>query len=315
MKRTLDSEGEILGQGRFRYRVNRFWGRLDPVRYPVVDCHGVAEDKAGRVLVLTNETRNNFLAYNKRGELLTTWEHRFPKAHGLELREEQGEEVAWITDHGIAVVSKCTLDGRELRRVGYEAVAALYPDREKYRPTNVAVMPEGDFYVSDGYGSHFVHHFDPDWRYISTFGGVGPAPENFRQPHAVWHDTRPGKPPVLVCDRGNAALKWFSREGRLERIVPLPGAKPSNVALWRDGHLIIPSIDGMILVLDGDDRVVSVIGGEAPRYEGGVLQPIRAFNYSLFHPHDVHIDTVGDLYVVQWNSNNTYPLKLERLPA
>jgi len=40
---------------------------------------------------------------------------------------------------------------------------------------------------------------------------------------------------------------------------------------------------------------------------------VRVFNDSLYHPHDVHADSRGDLYVPQWNSNHTYPVKLERV--
>ena len=61
-------EGEILGQGDFRYRANRFWGVLDRQRYPVQDCHGISEDRHGRIVTLTNHARNNLIAYEKGGD-------------------------------------------------------------------------------------------------------------------------------------------------------------------------------------------------------------------------------------------------------
>jgi len=82
----------------------------------------------------------------------------------------------------------------------------------------------------------------------------------------------------------------------------------------------------MILILDGADRVVSVVGsiarsasccgailGEPPVYTDGKLQRLSNFNYTFNHPHDVHVDSTGALYVVQWDSNQTYPIKLEPL--
>ena len=304
--------GEVLGQGAFRYRVDQSWGVLDPQRYPVEDCQAVVEDRQGRILVLTNDTRNNLLAYSKSGAVLSAWEHRFPAAHGLEISLVGGEERLWIVDHDLQVVSLCTLDGREVRRLEAALVAKPYAHLTDYHPTNVAVMPAGDFYVTDGYGAHFIHHLDPDWKFISSFGGSGKNPEQFDCPHAIWHDTRAGKPPLLVCDRGHAALKWFSLEGRLEKVVQLPGTQPSNVSLLGD-HLVVASLNAMLLVLDKDDRLVSAIGGLPPVYNDGALQPVRVYNHSLYHPHDIHVDSRGDLYVPQWDSNHTYPVKLSRV--
>ncbi len=312
-------DGEILGQGDFRYRARRYWGRLDRAKYPVRDCHGIAEDRNGRIVLLTNDTHNNLIAYDKPGKFLAAWENRFPAAHGLDITDHQGEDRYWITDHDVQSVSMCSPDGHELRRIGPDAVASKYSDLKKYHPTNSAVAPEGDFFVTDGYGSSFVHHFDPDWKYISTFGGPGDAPSNLNTPHSAWIDMRSGKPSVLICDRGNEMLKWFSLSGELQKVVSVPGAQPGNAAPFGGylgkltDHLAIASLNGMILILDGSDRVVSAVGGEPPVYADGKLQPLQVFNYTFNHPHDVYVDAAGALYVAQWWSNQSYPIKLELL--
>lgn len=308
------SEAERLGQGAFQYYADRYWGLLERRRYPVKDCHGISEDQAGRIVMLTNDTRNNLIAYAKSGQFHAAWETRFPAAHGLEITAYAEGERYWITDHDRQVVSVCTPDGRELRVTGPDAVARMYPDMTRYHPTNTAILPDGQFFVSDGYGSSFVHHFDPDGRYISSFGGEGDAPEKLRQPHAVWIDTRSGKPSLLVCDRQHEMLKWYSVSGELLKVVPVPGSQPSNVAAFSgkyQDHLAIASLNGMILIVDGADRVVACVGGEPPEYVDGKLQPLSVFNYTFNHPHDVYVDKTGALYVVQWWSNQTYPLKLE----
>jgi len=311
---------ELLGQGAFQYHANRFWGLLDRQRYPVADCHGVCEDRAGRIVMLTNDTHNNLIAYTRSGQFRAAWETRFPAAHGLDIVEHGDEERYWITDHDRQVVSVCTPEGREVRVTGPEAVAHKYPDLGRYHPTNSATLPDGQFYVSDGYGSSFVHHFDPDGRYISSFGGEGDAPEQLRTPHAVWIDTRSGKPLLMICDRSHDMLKWFSLSGELLRVVAVPGLQPSNVAAFSGqyhDHLAVNGLNGMILILDGSDRVVSCVGGDPPKYVDGKLQPLSAYNYTFIHPHDVYVDKAHALYVVQWASNQTYPIKLElakRLP-
>jgi hypothetical protein len=313
-------EEEILGQGEFRYRAVRHWGVLDRSRYPVKDCHGMTEDRNGRIVMLTNDTHNNLIAYDRNGKLLTAWENRYPAAHGLEIQDYQGEDRYWITDHDLQCVSVNRVDGSVVRRTGADAVAAKYPNINQYHPTNCAFTSEGEFFISDGYGSSFVHHFDPQGKYIASFGGVGTAPENLSEPHAVWIDTRSGKPTLLVCDRGNETLKWFSFSGELLQSVPVPGARPSNVAQFPksasgryDHHIAIASLNGMILILDGSDKVVSVVGGEPPVYRDGKLQPIEVYNETFRHPHDVYVDAEGSLYIPQWWSNQTYPIKLEHV--
>lgn len=310
---AAQADSPVLGQGAFRYREVDGWGQLDRAEVPVKDCHAITENRDGQIVLLTNDVRNNIITYDKNGSFVAKREDRFPAAHALEFDERGGERL-WVTDHQLSVVSLLTPDGREEKRLNPDALAAKYPDITKYHATNVAVMKDGDFFISDGYGSHFIHHFDPDWKYIRTFGGAGTAPENLKQPHAVWLDTRQGRNALLVCDRGNALLKWFSTTGELLRTVALPGSQPSNIAAMANGHIAIASLNAMILILDQQDRVVSVVGGEAPVYQNGVLQPlVKAANSPFIHPHDVYVDRAGAIYVAQWNSNQTYPRKFAPL--
>jgi hypothetical protein len=67
----------------------------------------------------------------------------------------------------------------------------------------------------------------------------------------------------------------------------------------------------MVLILDGADRAVSAVGGMPPSYQKGQLQALEVFNYTFEHPHDVFVDDTGSLYVAQWWSSQTYPIKLE----
>ncbi len=314
------NDGEILGQVDFRYRAQRHWGLLDRAHYPVKDCHGITEDRHGRIVMLTNDTHNNLIAYEKGGKFLSAWETRFPTAHGLEIEDHQGVDCYWITDHDVQCLSINTADGHEILRIGPDAVAAKYPNIKNYHPTNSTFAPDGDFFISDGYGSSFIHHFDPAGKYISSFGGAGNTPANLSEPHSAWIDNRSGKPSVLVCDRGNETLKWFSLSGEFQRMVPVPGARPSNVAQFPGAanskfkdHIAVASLNGMILILDGKDQVVSVVGGEPAVYADGKLQPLQVYNYTFNHPHDVYVDSTGALYVPQWWSNQTYPIKLDLL--
>lgn len=72
---------------------------------------------------------------------------------------------------------------------------------------------------------------------------------------------------------------------------------------------------GYVQVLDDEGKVVSTPGGSAPVYEAGHLQPQRKADPAqvFMHPHDVYVDSDESIYVAQWASQRTYPIKLERV--
>src|ERR1700694_3948751 len=82
------NEGPVYGHNNMRYRMDKEWSKVDPFKNPVNDCHEMVQDSKGRILLLTNEVRNNVLIYNKSGKLLETWGHDFPGGHGLTLVNE-----------------------------------------------------------------------------------------------------------------------------------------------------------------------------------------------------------------------------------
>src|SRR5687768_15843873 len=89
----------ILGQGNKRYKLNKNWSQANRNSFPVKDCHEMVQDKKGRIILLTNETRNNVLIYDQKGKLLSTWGFEYPGAHGLTLFDENGKEVLFICDN------------------------------------------------------------------------------------------------------------------------------------------------------------------------------------------------------------------------
>ena len=104
---------EIIGHGDYRYRVHKAWGNLDPSTTPVKNCHEMVMDRKGRLIMVTDETKNNIIIYDRSGKLLTTWGSEFPGGHGLTISQEGGEDVLFISDHGGRVV-KTTTDGKML---------------------------------------------------------------------------------------------------------------------------------------------------------------------------------------------------------
>ncbi len=310
----------ILGHNQKRYRINTRWSQADVSRNPVNDCHEMAQDQRGRILLLTNETRNNVLIYDKNGKLLDAWGTEYPGAHGLTLFNENGTDVLFICDNTRHQVIKTSIDGKVLMTLDYPKETGMYTKPEEYVPTETAIAPNGDIYVADGYGKDFIIQYDAQGRYIRHFGGRGEGAEHLLNAHGVCVDLRDSAQPCLiVCSRQQNAFKRYELTGKHLDTIELPGAwvcRPvirgeylyaavlqSNNRQWQES--------GFVTILDKQNHVVSNLAGSEPTYTGATLdemyQTIQAFQY----PHDVCVDDEENLYVAQWNSGKTYPFKLE----
>ncbi len=316
------NKNETIGHGSHRYRVVNGWGVPASGTAPVKDCHEMVQDKKGRLILLTNETKNNIIIYNKDGKVLNTWGHDFPGAHGLTLWNAGGEEFLFITDHDRHEVYKTTLDGKILMTLGYPVETGKYANAGEYKPTETAIGPNGDIYVADGYGKSLIIQYSPKGEYIRHFGGTGDQAENIRQAHGVSLDTRNKKnPTLLVSSRQENALKRFTLDGKHIKTIKLPGAYVCRPVIHGQNlyaavlvsKMPWTSRSGFLTILDKNDKVISNPGGSEPVYQGGELQTLSQTVNLFKHPHDVCVDNDDNLYVAQWNSDKTYPVKLERV--
>ncbi len=311
----------ILGQGNYRYRLVPNWGVLGNDT-PVNDCHAMVLDKRGRLLLLTNESRNNVIIYDRGGKLLGTWGHDFPGAHGMTLVNENGEEFLFITDYARHQVFKTTLDGRILLTLDAPFASGHFTHADQYKPTHVVPAPDGSFYVLDGYGTSLILHYDGRGELLHAFGGKGKGPTNVNEAHGGAIDPRdPAKPTLLVTSRQDGSIKRFALGGEYLGELTLPNTLPCDVVFTPDAiyvpqlRMADPKSMGFLTILDWHDKVISNPGGAAPEYDAaGKLQPLRANAPDVFrHPHGIVLDEEGSIYVAQWNSGQTYPLKLARV--
>ncbi len=315
----------IIGHNSHRYRVIPGWGVLDAGRNPVNDCHEMVEDAKGRLILLTNETRNNVLIYDKSGKLLDSWGKSYPGGHGLTLVTEGNEQFLLICDTDRHQVIKTDLNGRELLKLEYPRETGVYDYPTQFKPTETAINPaNGDIYVVDGYGLNYVIQYTAKGEYIRHWGGYGTQNGQFRCNHGVILDTRnPSNISLIITSRLDNCWKRFTTDGKYLSAIHLPGTficRPvikGNMlygAAYRSTQSDYPN-SGYLQILDKNDRVVSSPGATAPVYQDGKLQeqrkndPARVF----MHPHDVCVDSDDNLYVAQWASAKTYPVKLERV--
>ncbi|WP_339878294.1 6-bladed beta-propeller [uncultured Algoriphagus sp.] len=319
-----NNRDKVIGHGEFQYQVDPKWGMLDPAKIPVNNCHEMVMDRKGRMIMVTDEPKNNIIIYDQSGKFLKDWTLNMDRAHGLTLVDEGDAEYLWISDNAGRVV-KTSLDGSIVAEIAAPVSEGIYTEKMSYVPTETTVAPNGDLYVADGYGSQYFLQYDKNGKFIKKFGGSGSGDEQFSTAHGITVDQRGGKAPTLLCtSRGHNSFKRFSMDGEYMETIFLPGAfvcRPvihgdhlyAGVCWSRLRYLEQTPDSGFVTILDKDNKVVSNPGGTAPEYRHGELQLMVQSEAIFKHCHDVCIDQDENIYVCQWNAGKTYPIKLTRV--
>ncbi len=300
-----------VGQGRFIYEANSEWA-IRPEGYSWLEVAGVATDSRGRVFVF-NRGEHPVMVFDRNGAFLESWgEGLFARAHGITIGPDDFVYCTGDFDH---TVRKFTPDGQLLLTLGTPGrpsnTGATSIDYRTIRhagppfhfPTNVALSPTGDIYVSDGYGNACVHKFSPTGQLLFSWGGPGGGPGQFRVPHGLAVD-REGK--VYVADRENSRLQIFSAAGEfLSEKTAL--ARPSQVAFDTSGNLFVAELGYRAGMWPGTyPPTPEATGGRVSVFDpagallarwGGGDHPTAAGDF--FAPHDLCLDSNGDLYVAE----------------
>ena len=250
------------------YELDENWAELpDGVEFGAVSW--VAIDARGYVHAFRRD--GPILNFDDHGKFLRSWGEGIAKwTHGLRVDHEGN---IWATDGQGHQVKKFDPDGRLLMTLGKYDVAGDGPDTFN-RPTDVAVAPNGDFYVSDGYGNSRVAQFSKDGTFIRSWGTRGDGPGQFNLPHSVALDPD-GR--VLVADRQNDRVQVFDARGNfLEQWTDL--GRPYGLAIWEGKVFIADGVLNRVAITDLNGKLIDIIEGAE-----------RA--------HGIEVDPMGNVYV------------------
>lgn len=311
-----------LGQGDFRYQVVPGWGELGE-KTPVKNCHGIVCDSAGNLILFTDETKNNVIVYDPSGKLLHKWGTKFPGAHGLSLVRENGREVLYLTDLKRHMVFKATPSGEMLNEWSFPKESGKYEKETQYRPSWTLHHPNGDFYVLDGYGLDYITHYNKAGKMTSIFGGKEGGIPHWGPHGGIFETSKKNGDSLLIAMSDQQNLIRLDLEGKELGAIPLPGGNPRQICKSGE-HYFVPHLAdnwpadresrGFVSILDQDFQLVSNVAGDAPKYDDeGLLQKMKSITKTFQHPHDLAVGQDGSIYVAQFASGNSYPVKLERM--
>lgn len=290
-----------LGSGHHTYELVEGWPKI-PDSVKLGYTHGVVTDHADRVYI-HNQSPWAVAIFEADGSYVGAWGEQFAHgAHGMALNVENGTEYFYLTDYVQQKMVKTTLGGTVVLEIGQPPRPDIYTAPDKYRPTDTAVAPNGDIFVTDGYGQHWIHKFTPAGEYIKSFGGPGNQPGQLACPHGLWMDTVGPEPLLVVADRSNVRIQTFNLDGEPVAIHADELRHPCDFQR-REGDLLCPDLHGRVSIFDPDYKLICHLGDNpgvqtTPGYPN--LPHDQRIPGKFISPHASWWDSKGDLYVVEW---------------
>ncbi|MEA1951988.1 MAG: hypothetical protein U9N87_11425, partial [Planctomycetota bacterium] len=149
---------------RLDYKVVPGWAKL-PKDVPPAGMNGLDVDSQGRVYAAGGE-ENPILVFAPDGKLLRAWgKGTIAQKHGVRIFKDK----VYVADTKLHQVYEFTLDGKLLRSFGTLGKAGL--GKKKFdKPTDIAFGPDGDMFITDGYGNSRVVRLAPDGSFRMAWG-------------------------------------------------------------------------------------------------------------------------------------------------
>lgn len=294
----------LIGSGTHQYEVIDQWGKL-PADLQFGTTHGVIEDATGRIFIHHTGPKS-VIVFDPDGNCLDSWGEAYSAgAHGMILNREGDQEFLYLAATGLNFMAKTTLDGEEVLRIGTPPRSDIYDDEKKFVPTEAAIASTGEIYIADGYGQPWIHRYTAEGEYIGSFGGPGAEEGQLNNPHGIMIDTRGEQELVLVSDRGNHRLQYFTLAGEFVRQVDWEQRMPCTTVQWQD-EIYIPDLFSRVSIFDREDQLIAHLGDRPDCWQqkGWPNLPPSDWVVGAFSsPHDLHVDGAGNIYVVEWMSN------------
>ena len=263
----MTTKQQVVAFGDRRYRVHRPWGAM-PDHPKLAGLSKGAVDSEG-FLYVCQRTDPPIIVLAPDGKFERSFgDGLIGDSHGIFITDDDRVLVVDRDGHQVIGFDK---RGKRLFTLG---------DREHPRyqepfnhPTDIAVGPNGDMYVTDGYGNTRVHRFSADGELIRSWGAPGSGPSEFVTPHGigVLPDGR-----VLVGDRENNRVQVFDGEG-------------DYLTEWGNFYkpMDIFVADDLVYVSDQVPRVTAL------KHDGTVVGSCKPV---VVLPHGVRGDKDGNIY-------------------
>jgi hypothetical protein len=224
----------------------------------------------------------------------TQWDDKFKRPHAIYISPYDAQKHVWVVDDHTHAIYKFTNDGKQLvQTIGTPNVPGA--DGTHFnRPTFMAWMPNGDFFVSDGYNGTRVAKFDKDGKFLLDFGKSGDPgketrPGYMNNVHGVAVDVTTNR--VFVNDRDNNRVQIFDINGNYLSEWRIK-TRPSSLHFVQIGEdRTVATFDRLthkMLKYDLDGRLIYAWGTVGDLFPG-----------TVWGVHGMSTDQEGNLYLAE----------------
>lgn len=269
-----------------KFVVNKAWAQV-PADLPWnQSTTNIAPDGKGNVVVLVR-AMPYFRMFTTDGKFVKSWGEAdsFVTPHSL-VYDRDGN--MWTTDSNGHVVTKFDSTGKVLMVLGKRGMAGDNASQELFnQPNAVAIAPNGDIYVSDGYVNSRVVQFNKDGKFVRVIGGTkGSEPGQLQLPHGVVIDSQ-GR--IIVADSDNKRIAIFDKNGKF--VENWPFLSRGGMVITADDTLYVSDVNAGSVTILKNGKLIETIGG-------------------LGRPHGIGLDKDGTIYAS--DSTNRVVMKITK---
>lgn len=315
----LRADEVVVGDKDHKYKWDSNWAKL-PEGKKFGNAHSASVTQDGRVFI-HHTNADSVCIFEPNGKFIESWGKEYASgAHGMQLRKEGDSESLYFATTGQRSIVKTDLKGKVIWKLDGPPKEHEFYSTPKgkdkngkdvfpnYTPTNIALMPaEGDIYVADGYGSHYIHQYTKDGKFVRAFGGHKANIKDLgsiNSPHGLFLDQRSGEPIVCVADRENNRIQNFKPDGTPINVVAEELRRPCHFDTFGT-DLLIPDLAGRVTIFDKNNKLIVHLGDQPdPKKRAANGVPQKDWKDGEFYtPHGCSYDKDGNIYITEWLSN------------